>query len=406
MAVGLSGLPRLYPVAGIRLGTAAAGIRRAGRPDLVVIDCVPGTNTVATFTRNQFCAAPVLLARAHLSVSAPRALLINTGYANAGTGEPGYQDALACCTALARQMHYAVPQVLPFSTGIIGERLPVERMVQALPVCIAALSESGWEEAAHGIMTTDTMAKGSSRQVNIDGTTVTVTGIAKGAGMIQPNMATMLAFVATDAAIDRDELQRCIQAAVRDSFNRITVDGDTSTNDACVLLATGRAGNTPINKNTSASYTLFAQAVREVFTELAQALVRDAEGATKFITIEVAGGRSEAECAAVAYTIAHSPLVKTSFFAGDPNWGRILMAIGRAPIDKLDTGAVSIYLNNTCVFTNGGIAKDYRESDATAVMRLPEFTVRVTLGNSVHQARVWTCDLSHEYIRINAEYRA
>src|SRR5229473_4215817 len=382
MAVGLSGLPKLYPVAGIRLGTYAAGIRRAGRPDLVVIDCAPGTNTVATFTQNQFCAAPVLLARTHLSVSAPRALLINTGYANAGTGRPGYQDALVCCAALAEQMHYAVEQVLPFSTGVIGERLPLERMVQALPACIAALSESGWGEAAHGIMTTDTVAKGSSRQLNIDGTTITVTGIAKGAGMMHPDMATMLAFVATDAVIDRSVLQSCLQAAVQESFNRITVDGDTSTNDACVLLASGRAGNAPINKDTSQSYARFAQAVRGVFIELAQAIVRDAEGATKFITIEVAGGRSEAECAAEAYTIA------------------------RAPVDKLDTDAVSIYLNNICVFADGGVAKDYREPDALAVMRAPEITIRVTLGNSAHQARVWTCDLSHEYIRINAEYRS
>jgi glutamate N-acetyltransferase/amino-acid N-acetyltransferase len=396
----------MYPVAGIRLGTCAAGIRRPGRPDLVVIDCAPGTKTAATFTQNQFCAAPVLLARAHLSVSAPRALLINTGYANAGTGKPGYQDALACCTALAGQMRYTAEQILPFSTGVIGERLPVERMVQALPACIAALSESGWEQAAHGIMTTDTMAKGSSRQVDIDGTMVTMTGIAKGAGMIQPNMATMLAFVATDAAIDDDVLQSCLVASVQESFNRITVDGDTSTNDACVLLASGRAGNAPIIKNTGRSYVVFAQALREIFIELAQALVRDAEGATKFITIEVAGGRSEAECAAVANMIANSPLVKAAFFAGDPNWGRVLAAIGNAPIDKLDTTAVSIYLNNICVFSNGGVAKDYRESDAAAVMRLPEITVRVTLGNGAHQARVWTCDLSHEYIRINGAYRS
>ncbi len=406
MAVGLSDPSKLHPVAGIRLGAQAAGIRRAGRPDLVVIDCAPGTQAAATFTQNQFCAAPVLLARAHLSACLPRALLINSGYANAGTGEPGYQDALACCRALADRMHYTVEQVLPFSTGVIGERLPVERMVRALPACIAVLSESGWVEAARGIMTTDTVAKGSSRQVDIGGKRVTVTGIAKGAGMIQPNMATMLAFVATDAAVERGVLQRCMADAVQVSFNRITVDGDTSTNDACMLLASGRAGNAPIAADTGPAYAVFAQAVREVFTELAQAIVRDAEGATKFITIEVAGGETQAECTAVAYTIAHSPLVKTAFFAGDPNWGRILAAIGRAPIGRLDPNAVSIYLDDICVFSNGGVAQGYRESDAAGVMRASEFTVRVVLGRGAQRARIWTCDLSHDYVRINAEYRS
>ena len=406
MAVGLRDLPPLHPVAGVRLGTAAAGIRKKERRDLVVIECAAGTRTAATFTKNRFCAAPVTVAREHLAQTAPRALLINTGFANAGTGTPGLQDAHACCAALAKQLGCADSEILPFSTGVIGERLPVDRIVAGLPACLSGLGESRWEEAAQGIMTTDTLPKGSSRQVRIGAQLVTVTGIAKGAGMIRPDMATMLAFVATDAAISQKALQACITEAVAKSFNRITVDGDTSTNDACVLLATGRAGNPAIDAPHGDAYVILAEAITAVFTELAQAIVRDAEGATKFITVEVRGGKSESDCLDVAYTIAHSPLVKTAFFASDPNWGRILAAIGRAPVASLDVNAVSVYLNEVRVVQNGALAPDYTEAKGFAVMRLPEIVIGVDLGAGSSLARIWTSDLSHDYVRINAEYRS
>jgi glutamate N-acetyltransferase/amino-acid N-acetyltransferase len=371
-----------------------------------VIDCAPGTQVAAVFTQNRFCAAPVIVAREHLSKAAPRALLINTGFANAGTGVPGEADARTCCEALARELKCKPQEVLPFSTGVIGERLPVERLVAGLSGCLTALAESGWSDAAHGIMTTDTVPKGASRQIRFDGKTVTVTGIAKGAGMIRPDMATMLAFVATDAVISQPALQACLATAVNSSFNRITVDGDTSTNDACLLLATGRAGHAPIESASGAAYAALVQAVGEVCTELAQAIIRDAEGATKFITLDVAGGASEPDCLAVAYTIAHSPLVKTAFFASDPNWGRILAAIGRAPIARLDVNRVNIHLDEVCVVRNGALAADYAEAKGLAVMRQPEIRVRVDLGVGTACATVWTSDLSHDYVRINAEYRS
>jgi len=406
MAVGLKELPVLHPVAGIRLGTAMAGIRKKDRRDLVVIACAPGTQAAASFTQNRFCAAPVTVAREHLAGSTPRALLINTGFANAGTGELGLEDTRACCAALAQQLNCRTEEILPFSTGVIGERLPRERIVAGLPSCLAILNANGWAEAAHGIMTTDTLPKGSSRRIKIGTHTVTVTGIAKGAGMIRPDMATMLAFVATDAAVAPSVLQACVTAAVNQSFNRITVDGDTSTNDACVLLATGAAGNPVIGQAEGKDYAALLAVVAEVFTELAQAIVRDAEGATKFITIEVKGGRSESDCLAVAYTIAHSPLVKTAFFASDPNWGRILAAIGRAPIEHLDVARVAIHLNDLCVVRHGAPDAGYSEAQGLAVMRLPEIRIGVDLGAGAASARVWTSDMSHDYVRINAEYRS
>jgi glutamate N-acetyltransferase/amino-acid N-acetyltransferase len=405
MAVGLKELPVLHPVPGIRLGTAAAGIRKKDRRDLVVIECAPGTRAAAVFTRNRFCAAPVTVARRHLTQAAPRALLVNTGYANAGTGDPGLEDALACCRALAKPLGCAPHEVLPFSTGVIGERLPVERLVAGLPACLAALSESGWADAAHGIMTTDTVPKGASRRFQLGGKTVTVTGIAKGAGMIRPDMATMLAFIATDARVAPDPLQACLKAAVNASFNRITVDGDTSTNDACVLLATASAGNSEVLVPQGPGYDALMRAVTEVCTALAQAIVRDAEGATRFITVEVTGGATEGDCLEVAYAVAHSPLVKTAFFAGDPNWGRILAAAGRAPVTCLDVNAVSIHLDEVCVVRAGALDPGYREERGREVMAREEITVRIDLGLGRAQARVWTCDLSHEYVRINAEYR-
>ena len=406
MPVGLSALPTLRPVPGIRLGTTRAGIRKPDRRDLVVIECAPGTRAAAVFTKNRFCAAPIKVARMHLAKAAPRALLVNTGFANAGTGAPGEADARACCEALARELKCDPWEVLPFSTGVIGERLPVERIVAGLPDCVAGLRESGWSEAAHGILTTDTAPKGASRRVELDGKTVTVTGIAKGAGMIRPDMATLLAFVATDAVVSKSALQTCLAAAVNRSFNRITVDGDTSTNDACLLLATGRAGHAPIESAAGQSYETLAQAVSEVCAELAQAIIRDAEGATKFITIEIAGGANESDCLAVAYTIAHSPLVKTAFFASDPNWGRILAAVGRAPIPQLDADRVSVHLDNVCVVRNGALASDYTEAKGLAVMKQPAIRVRVDLGMGQSSATVWTSDLSHDYVRINAEYRS
>lgn len=406
MPVELPELPVLNPVPGIRLGTVAAGIRKLNRRDLVLIECIAGTQAAATFTRNRFCAAPVIVARENLSQSLPRALLINTGFANAGTGEEGLRDAHACCDAAARALGVAPNEVLPFSTGVIGERLPVDRIVAGLPSVIAALSPATWTDAAHGIMTTDTRPKTSSRLIEIGGQRITVTGIAKGSGMICPNMATMLAFVATDARVSRELLEDCVRRSVQSSFNRITVDGDTSTNDACVLLATGAAGNPMIAELAGEHYQRLLAAVTDVCEELAQMIVRDGEGATKFVTIDVEGGASDADCDAVARTIAHSPLVKTALFASDPNWGRILAAVGRAPIVVLDVGRVAIWLDDVLIVERGARASRYTEADGARVMARPEFTIRVSLGAGPARARVWTTDLSHEYVRINAEYRS
>jgi glutamate N-acetyltransferase/amino-acid N-acetyltransferase len=392
-------------VPGIRLGTVCAGIKKPGRRDLVVVELDEGSNCVGVFTRNAFCAAPVMLAKRHVKQHPPRYLLINTGNANAGTGDRGLSDAVACCQSLAAAAGVMPEQVLPFSTGVIGEPLPVTAITNALPAAYRSLSAEGWHDAAHGIMTTDTVAKGCSRQVEIAGQLVTVTGIAKGAGMIRPNMATMLAFVATDATVSSALLQQCLASAVNASFNRITVDGDTSTNDACVLMASGRSGLAEFTDAEDAGYIALAQAVTEVCIELAQAIVRDGEGATKFITVEVRGGADEEECLRTAYTIAHSPLVKTAFFAGDPNWGRILAAIGRAGITNLDVGLVDVFLDDICIVANGGRAPAYQEPQGRQVMARDEITVRVELGRGNHYARVWTCDFSYDYVKINAEYR-
>jgi len=406
MPVGLRELPPLDSVPGIRLGTTAAGIRKPDRPDLVVIECAPGTNVTAVFTRNRFCAAPVTVARDHLETAPPRALLINTGFANAGTGPFGLEDARACCAALAGQLGCRTKEILPFSTGIIGERLPVSRIVAGLPGCLMNLNENGWADAARGIMTTDTVPKGSSRKINLGSQTVLLTGVAKGAGMIRPDMATMLAFVATDAAVTPAVLNSCLLTAVNQSFNRITVDGDTSTNDACVLMATGLARNPVIDRVEGEAYAKLLGSVTETFIGLAQSIVRDAEGATKFITVEVRGGLTESDCLAVAYTVAHSPLVKTAFFASDPNWGRILAAVGRAPVERLDSSKLAIHLNDVCVVRLGAPDNDYTEARGIAVMRHPEILIRIDLGVGTAAARIWTSDLSHDYVRINAEYRS
>ncbi|HLA75358.1 MAG TPA: bifunctional glutamate N-acetyltransferase/amino-acid acetyltransferase ArgJ [Gammaproteobacteria bacterium] len=405
MAVGLKQLPLLHPVNGLRLGTSCAGIKHPGRRDLVVMEMGEGTHCVAAFTQNAFCAAPVRVARDHLAQAAPQFLLINTGNANAGTGAQGMADARVCCAALAQLAKCEASRVLPFSTGVIGEPLPVEKIKAGLAAAYENLNAAGWEDAAHGIMTTDTMPKGASRRLELNGDTITVTGIAKGAGMIRPDMATMLAFIATDAGVSQALLQQCLDAALPLSFNRITVDGDTSTNDACVLIATGHSG-LHIDTTMHPAYAALAEAITQVCAELAQAIVRDGEGATKFITVKINGGNSEQECTAAAYAIAHSPLVKTAFFACDPNWGRILAALGRAGIADLNIDAVTIHLDELCIVCNGGRAPDYQEQLGQQVMRREEISIRVDLARGPAHTTVWTCDFSYDYVRINAEYRS
>jgi glutamate N-acetyltransferase/amino-acid N-acetyltransferase len=409
MAVNLSAPnPQdLHPVPGVRLGIAMAGVRKAGRRDLTVITLAEGAQVAAVFTQNRFCAAPVQLCRRHLAMGAGiRALLVNTGNANAGTGADGLVRAEASCAALARLLGLDAEQVLPFSTGVIMESLPVDRITAGLPAALADLAEDHWAQAAEAIMTTDTVPKAASRRVRIDGRTVTVTGISKGAGMIRPNMATMLGFVATDAAVEPALLRALVKEAADRSFNRITIDGDTSTNDSFVLIASGAAGNAPIAQFDSVDGALLRDAVIAVAEQLAQAIVRDGEGATKFITLQVDGGRSEDECRLVAYAIAHSPLVKTAFFASDPNLGRILAAVGYAGIADLDQSLIDLYLDDVPVAVRGGRNPAYREEDGQRVMKQSEIMVRIALGRGDAQATLWTCDLSHEYVSINADYRS
>jgi len=404
---------QLLPVAGVRLGVAEAGIRKANRRDLTLIELAAGSRVAGVFTRNRFCAAPVQVCQQHLAGHEIRALLINTGIANAGTGEPGLLAARATCGAVAALMNLADRQVLPFSTGVIMEPLPLKRIVAGLPACQAALraDSQGWFDAAHAIMTTDTVAKAASQRVEIGGKQIGVTGIAKGAGMIKPNMATMLGFVATDAAISQALLEQMVKQAAEASFNCISVDGDTSTNDSFILIATGAAGNAEITDELSDEYAALCDAVTAVAATLAQAIVRDGEGATKFIEIAVQGGVDGAECKAVGYAIAHSPLVKTAFFASDPNLGRILAAIGNAaqthaPLHDLDVRTVKLWLGDTLVSEYGGRAASYREADGVKAMSPAEILIRVDLGRGEAQAKVWTCDLSYDYVKINADYRS
>lgn len=403
MAVGDGKLPTLFAVDGIRLGVASAGIKKPGRKDLVVIDICEGASVAGVFTRNAFCAAPVQVARRHLQTGSPRYLLINTGNANAGTGERGLQDAATSCESLAVLAGVPAHRVLPFSTGVIGELLPLEKIQNALPQALSLLSADAWADAAVGIMTTDTRPKAASRQISLGDTSVTITGIAKGAGMIKPNMATMLSYIATDAAVTGDALQSILEHAVNHSFNRITVDGDTSTNDACVLIATGRNGDAITAEHPE--YTVLLEAVTALSQELAQGLVRDGEGATKFVTVAVGGAATEQEALAVAYTIAESPLVKTALFASDPNWGRLLAAIGRAGLENLDVNGVQLRLNDVLIAENGCRAGSYTEEQGAAVMAAEEICISVDLGRGSLAATVWTTDLSHDYVRINAEYR-
>ena len=394
----------LNPIAGIKIGTACAEIKQTQHDDLTLFQ-LQGT-CAAVFTRNAFCAAPVTIAKQHLASTNPRFLLINSGNANAGTGEQGIRDALACCQALADLTGCAVNEILPFSTGVIGSPLPVAKIRTALPIALANTETKGWEKAAKAIMTTDTVPKAVSVQQPIQGKTITVTGISKGAGMIKPDMATMLAFIATDVTAPKTVLQACLNQAVNRSFNRITIDGDTSTNDACLLIGSDKDnGSLSIDSTEHPAYEPFCQIVTEVCIKLAQAIVRDGEGATKFITISIEQGSSEQECLNVAYTIAHSPLVKTAFFASDPNWGRILAAVGRTGLENLDINAIQIYLDDICIVENGGMAASYTEKQGQTVMAKPEIQIRVLLGRGNSQETVWTSDLSYEYVRINAEYR-
>ena len=396
----------ILPVNGIRIGSTAAGIRYQGRDDIVVIDCQSGTNCAAVFTCNRFSAAPVQIAKQHLSQTSPRALLINSGNANAGTGEQGILNAIECCRMLADDLGCDVSEVLPFSTGVIGEQLPVQAFRHALPNCLKNLSADAdaWVRASKTIMTTDTVAKLFSRKADIGGTEVTVTGMSKGAGMIRPDMATMLAYIATDAVIEKTVLQRLLNEATRVSFNRITVDGDTSTNDACTLLATGTAKMAAISED-SKEYDQFSTVLTALMKDLAQAIIRDAEGASKFITINISGGESEDDCLAVGYTVAESPLVKTALFASDPNWGRILAAVGRAPINKLDISQVNIRLNALPVVTAGEPDSAYTEEAGQKAVASSDITIDIELGDSDQEITIWTSDLSHEYVRIKAEYR-
>ena len=397
----------LHPVAGVTIGVAMAGIRKANRRDLMVVSLEAGASVAGVFTANRFCAAPVQLCREHLaSGQGVRAILVNTGNANAGTGADGLQRARATCSALADLLGCTPHQVLPFSTGVIMETLPSERIEAGLPAALADLRADNWAAAAEAIMTTDTVPKAASLTVQIGAKTVAVTGVSKGAGMIRPNMATMLGFIATDAAIEPSLMQQLVREAADESFNRITIDGDTSTNDSFVLIATHRAGNAPVTTFESADGQALREAVFEVARRLAQAIVRDGEGATKFITVRVVGGGSVDECRKVAYAIGHSPLVKTAFFASDPNLGRILAAVGYAGIDDLDQTCIDLFLDDVHVAVAGGRHPDYREADGQRVMKQSEITVRVDLHRGRHEATVWTCDLSVEYVKINADYRS
>ncbi len=398
---------RLLPVAGVRIGVAEAGVRKANRKDLTVFLLDEGASVGGVFTRNRFCAAPVQICRERLAGGeAIRAMVINTGNANAGTGEDGLARAQQVCSALAGLLKLHPGQILPFSTGVIMEPLPVDRIEAGLPAALADAAPDHWARAAEGIMTTDTVAKAFSAKATVGGAEVTITGISKGAGMIRPNMATMLGFLATDACVDPAVMKQLAQELADGSFNRVTIDGDTSTNDSFIVIATNKAGNAPVTSLSSDDGRALKAAMLDVARQLAQAIVRDGEGATKFITVQVDGGRTAEECRQVAYAIAHSPLVKTAFFASDPNLGRILAAVGYAGIDDLDQTTINLYLDDVHVAVNGGRNPAYREEDGQRVMKQAEILVRVDLGRGTASDTVWTCDLSHDYVSINADYRS
>ena len=394
----------IYPVKGIRLASASAGIKYADRDDVVLMELQEGAATAAVFTQNAFCAAPVTIAKKHLSEASPRYLLINSGNANAGTGEPGYRDAMETCKSVGAAAACSMNQILPFSTGVIGQRMETSKFAAVMPRLLETLDESAWDKAARAIMTTDTVEKIVSKQTEINGKLVTITGISKGSGMIHPDMATMLAYVASDAKVEAGLLQQCLNDAVSPSFNSITVDGDTSTNDACVLVASGE-GELTLSDSSDAGYEAFSQAVRDVCMELARKIVLDGEGATKLIEIQVEQALSDQEARNVAFTIAHSPLVKTAMFASDPNWGRILAAVGRAGITDFDIDRIKIWLGDVCIVEEGGVAASYTEEAGQSVMDQAEITIRIDLARGKAASRVLTCDLSYDYVKINAEYR-
>ena len=403
---------QLHPIAGVRIGVAEAGVRKANRKDLTVVLIDGGASVSGVFTQNRFCAAPVQICREHLVLagsaagSGIRAMLINTGNANAGTGAQGLARARSTCVALAKQLGVKPGQILPFSTGVIMEPLPNDRIEAGLPAAIADARADNWLRAAEGIMTTDTVPKAFGAQVMVADTLVSITGISKGAGMIRPNMATMLGFMATDACVSQAVMQQLARELAEGSFNRVTVDGDTSTNDSFVVIATNKAAHAPIDSLASADGRALQAAMLDVAKKLAQAIVRDGEGATKFITVRVEGGKTTEECRKVAYAIAHSPLVKTAFFASDPNLGRILAAVGYAGIDDLDQNGIDLFLDDVHVAIKGGRNPAYREADGQRVMKQSEITVRVGLGRGQSNDTVWTCDFSHEYVTINADYRS
>ncbi len=407
MAVNLSApnAEDLLAVKGIRLATASAGIKKPGRQDVVLIELEEGTRTAAVYTKNAFCAAPVIIAKQHQTEETPRYLLINSGNANAGTGEAGLMAAKSCCQAVAAVAGVNEASVLPFSTGVIGQPLPVDKINAVLSDAHSHLSADNWLAAAQGIMTTDTLAKAKSVQLKLGGKTVTITGMSKGSGMIRPDMATMLAYITTDANVNQAVLKTMLNNAMGQSFNRITVDGDTSTNDACVLMATGQAGNAEITQITSSDGEALQKAINDVCRYLAQAIVRDGEGATKFITINVEQGQSQEECRQVAYTIAHSPLVKTALFASDPNWGRILAAVGRSGLVDFDLSGVSIFIGDVCIVESGQPENSYTEEKGQAVMAESEIVITIKLDRGDAYDQVWTCDFSYDYVKINAEYR-
>ncbi|MEG1855901.1 MAG: bifunctional glutamate N-acetyltransferase/amino-acid acetyltransferase ArgJ [Acinetobacter sp.] len=406
MAVGDVTMPQMHVVKGVKIGSAEAYVRYQNRRDLVIFELAEGSHVAGVFTQNAFCAAPVHVCKAHLKVTNPRYLVINTGNANAGTGKVGLANAEATCIKLAELTNISQNEILPFSTGVIGEQLPIERLTAGLQPALDSLKEDAWLDAATGIMTTDTLPKGASEQFEIDGITYTMTGISKGAGMIRPNMATMLSYVATDAPISRELVQLLLKETVNVSFNRITVDGDTSTNDSCILIATGQAGGIEISSIDDSRYAVILDVLTRVMTRLAQLIIRDGEGATKFITITVEGGLNTQECCDIAYSIAHSPLVKTAIFASDPNWGRILAAIGYAGVKNLDVEKIQVWLDDVQICKDGGAAADYTEEAGARVMSQAEMLIRVNLGRGDAKDTVYTCDLSYDYVKINADYRS
>ncbi|MGA8884708.1 MAG: bifunctional glutamate N-acetyltransferase/amino-acid acetyltransferase ArgJ [Acinetobacter sp.] len=406
MAVGDVAMPQMHAVKGVKIGSAEAYVRYPNRRDLVIFEFAEGTNAAGVFTQNAFCAAPVHVSKKHLEMGNPRYLVINTGNANAGTGKTGMENAKSTCCKFAALAGVEPFEILPFSTGVIGEQLPIERLLSGLQPALDSLKDDAWLDAAAGIMTTDTTPKGASEQFVLDGVTYAMTGISKGAGMIRPNMATMLSYVATDAPISRGLVQQLLKDAVNVSFNRITVDGDTSTNDSCIFAATGQAGGAEISSQDDARYAAVAEVLTRIMKRLAQLIVRDGEGATKFITVAVEGGANTQECCDIAYSIAHSPLVKTAFFASDPNWGRILAAIGYAGVENLDVEKIQVWLDDVQICKDGGAAADYTEEAGARVMAQPEMTIRVDLGRGEAKDTVYTCDLSYDYVKINADYRS